>query len=172
LPPKEGYPERLQEELDKSGHRYRVVNAGVSGDTTGGGLGRLQPALALKPSIVILELGGNDGLQGLPTDSTRANLDEMIASFRIGGAKVILAGLTLPRNFGPDYIASFDQIFPELAKKHSIPLIPFFLEGVAAHPDLVLEDGIHPNAAGYRVVTQTVLRHLTPLLTKGKVSAP
>jgi acyl-CoA thioesterase-1 len=154
----------LQEELDKGGHRYRVVNAGVSGDTTGGGLGRLKPALALNPSIVILELGGNDGLQGLPTDSTRANLDEIITAFRGGGARVILAGITLPRNFGPDYIASFDRIFPDLAKKHRVPLIPFFLEGVAAHPDLVLDDGIHPNADGYRVVTSTVMTHLEPML--------
>lgn len=166
LPPGSGYPELLQTELDSRGYQYRVVNAGVSGDTSGGGLGRLKAALELKPAFVILELGANDGLQGIPTAVTKANLEELITAFQSAGAKVILAGMTLPRNFGPDYIAEFEKMFPDLAKKHDLVLIPFFLEGVVLHPDLVLEDGVHPNAAGYRVVTQTVLTHLEPLLQR------
>jgi acyl-CoA thioesterase I len=166
LPPGSGYPERLQEELDKRGYAYRVVNAGVSGDTSGGGLARMAGVLQLHPSVVILELGANDGLQGIPTESTRANLDEMISAFRKEGAQVVLAGMTLPRNFGADYVGTFEKMFPELAKKHGVTLIPFFLEGAVGHSGLMLEDGIHPNAEGYRVLTEMVLRYVEPLLKK------
>jgi acyl-CoA thioesterase-1 len=166
LPSGSGYPELLQAELDARGYRYRVVNAGVGGDTTSNGLARLPSALRLEPEIVILELGGNDGLQGFPVDSMRANLDEMLAAFKMSGAAVILGGMTLPRNFGRDYIGAFEKVYPELAAKHSVTLIPFFLEGAAGNPSLMLEDGIHPNHEGYRVLVANLMPFLEPLLKK------
>lgn len=166
LPPGSGYPEMLQKELDGRGYGYRVINAGVGGDTTGGGLARLKRALDLKPEIVILELGGNDGLRGVPVDVMESNLEELIVAFKKGGAKVVLGGMTLPRNFGPDYISQFEKIYPALASKNSVTLIPFFLEGAAGHADLMLDDAIHPNQAGYRLVTANVMKYLEPLLKK------
>ena len=166
LSPGSGYPEMLQAELDSRGYRYRVVNAGIGGDTTGGGLARVAGSLALRPEIVILELGGNDGLRGVPVESMQSNLEELIVAFQKGGARVILAGMTLPRNFGPDYISSFEKVYPSLASKHKVALIPFFLEGAAGRPEFNLEDGIHPNQAGYRLVTTNVLKYLEPLLKK------
>ena len=156
----------LQQKLDGEGYRYRVINAGVSGDTTSGGVGRLQHELENRPSIVILELGGNDGLRGLPVEQTRANLDEMIVAFKGTGAHVILAGMTLPRNYGMDYVVAFENVFKDLAKKHDVVFIPFFLEGVAGTPGLVLPDGIHPSEQGYPVVTELVWKYLEPLLKK------
>ena len=166
LPPGSGYPAMLQAELDGRGYRYRVVDAGIGGDTTGGGLARVEGGLAFHPEIVILELGGNDGLRGVPIESMQSNLDELIVAFQKGGARVILAGMTLPRNFGPEYISAFEKVYPALASKHKVALIPFFLEGAAGHPELNLEDGIHPNEAGYRFVTMNVLKYLEPLLKK------
>jgi len=164
VPPGSGYPERLQRLLDSKGFHYRVVNAGISGDTTSGGLSRIHEGLQHKPSIVILELGANDGLRGLPVDQIRANLDEMITTFKNAGIVVLLAGMTLPRNYGADYIAAFEKIFPDLAAKHGVTLIPFFLEGAAGNPRLSLDDGIHPNEEGYRIITATVFKYLQPLL--------
>jgi acyl-CoA thioesterase-1 len=158
------YPEVLQETLDKRGYRYRVVNAGISGDTSSGGLARLQTALDLTPVVVILELGANDGLRGLPVEDTRANLEEMIVAFQKAGATVIMAGMTLPRNYGVDYVRNFEDVFIDLAREYKLPLIPFFLEGVAGDPQLTLPDFLHPNEAGYRVVAEIVLRTLEPIL--------
>jgi acyl-CoA thioesterase-1 len=166
LPRGQGYPEQLQQALDGKGYRYRVVNAGISGDTTSGGRARLEVGLRNKPAIVILELGANDGLRGLPTDRTHDNLEEMIVAFDKAGAKVVLAGMTLPRNYGVDYVRSFENVFPDLAKKYDATLIPFFLEGVAADYSLNLGDGIHPNEKGYRIVVENLLRYLEPLLKK------
>jgi len=166
LPPGSGYPALLQKELDAEGYAYRVVNAGIGGDTTGGGLARLKRALELKPEIVILELGGNDGLRGIPVDVMRSNLEEMTAAFKKSGSRVVLAGMTLPRNFGPDYISAFEKVYPAVASKQGVALIPFFLEGAAGHPDLMLDDGIHPNQEGYRIVTAQLLNYLQPLLRK------
>ena len=165
LPPGSGYPEMLQAELDQRGYKYQVINAGVGGDTTGNGVARLPQALELRPEIVILELGGNDGLRGIPIDSMRSNLDEMIVAFQMGGAKVILAGMTLPRNWGPDYIGAFEKVYVDLAAEHKATLIPFFLEGAAGKPELNVDD-IHPNEAGYRIVTANVMKYLAPLLTR------
>ena len=161
-----GYPELLQRKLDERGYKYRIVNMGVSGDTTSGALVRLKPGLDLKPSIVIVELGANDGLRGLPVAQMRSNLEEMITKFRKGGATVVLAGMTLPRNYGSTYVNSFEGAFRDLARKYELPLIPFFLEGVAGNPRLTLQDGLHPNANGYRIVTDTVLKTLEPLLKR------
>jgi len=166
LPPGSGYPEMLQKELDEAGYEYRVVNAGIGGDTTAGGVARLNEALALHPNIVVLELGANDGLRGIPVESMRANLDEMIVAFKKAGAEVVLAGMTLPRNYGADYIHEFERVFPALAGKHRITLIPFFLEGAGGRPEMNLEDGIHPNEEGYKLVTANVLKYVEPLLKK------
>ena len=166
VPPEAGYPAVLQHRLDALGYRYRVVGMGISGDTTEGGLVRLKGALNEKPSIVILELGANDGLRGLPVAETKANLDEMTQAFRKQGATVVLAGMTLPRNYGQAYVSSFENVFKDLAAKYQLPLIPFFLEGVAGDPHLTLPDFLHPNAAGYKIVVDVVMKTLQPILKK------
>lgn len=160
----DSYPAQLERALRKRGHQYQVINAGISGDTTAGGLSRLDAGLKFKPRIVILELGANDGLRGLPIDEARKNLGEMIRRFQEGGAQVLLAGLTLPRNYGPDYISAFENMFVELARTHQTVRIPFFLEGVAGRPELNNDDGLHPNAKGYAIIVEQVLTYLEPLL--------
>jgi len=160
------YPAVLQGLLDGKGYRYRVVNAGVSGDTTGGGLARIDTVLSYQPAIVILELGANDGLRGLPIESTRGNLEAMIQRFQAAHARVILAGMTLPPNYGPDYVRSFERVFVELAEKYKTIRIPFFLEGVAARPTLLLPDQMHPNEGGYKIVAANVMQALEPALAK------
>ena len=163
----ESYPDYLQKALDAKGYRYRVVNQGVSGDTTSGGVERIPLALAEKPAIVILELGGNDGLRGLPVAMSKENMDRIIQEFKRAGAQVLLAGITLPRNYGPDYIREFEQMYPTLAAKHKIPRIRFFLEGVATVPALMQQDQIHPTAEGSKMVAErVVLPVLEPLLRK------
>jgi acyl-CoA thioesterase-1 len=164
----ESYPAFLQQLVDEAGYRYRVVNAGLSGDTTGGGVGRLDSVLALKPEIVILELGANDGLRGLPVASTRANLQEMIGRLKAAGAEVVLAGMTLPRNYGADYIRSFEAMFTDLARQESLPLIPFLLAGVAENGEHMQADRLHPTEEGNRRVAANVMRILAPLLRKTK----
>jgi acyl-CoA thioesterase-1 len=158
------YADFLQKELDRRGRRYRVVNQGISGDTTSGGAARIAGALTLGPRIVILELGANDGLRGLPVEATRANLAEMIDACQRAGAKVLLCGMTLPRNYGPDYIRSFEAVFADLARRKKVALVPFFLEGVATRADLMQGDGLHPTAAGNELVARNVWKHLEPLL--------
>ncbi len=160
------YPDFLQKELDRRGYRYRVVNLGVSGDTTSGGLTRIGDAIALKPDITILELGGNDGLRGIPVAQSRANLDKMAAALRDAGSQVVIAGMTLPPNYGPDYIRDFEQMYVEIAKRRGLPRIPFLLEGVALNRDLMQADGIHANVKGNEKVAQVVLRTLEPLLKR------
>jgi acyl-CoA thioesterase-1 len=166
VPPGSGYPDLLQHKLDGLGYRYRVVGMGISGDTTSGGRARMRYALAAKPAIVILELGANDGLRGQPVTQLQSNLEEMIKQFQQAGAKVILAGMTLPRNYTVAYVKPFEDVFRALAKKYNLALIPFFLEGVAGNPRYTLEDLIHPNAAGYILVTDIVMKTLQPLLKK------
>jgi len=166
VPPGTGYPDLLQRKLDGLGYKYRVVGMGISGDTTSGGRARMRYALAVKPAIVILELGANDGLRGQPVTQMQSNLEEMIKQFQQAGAKVILAGMTLPRNYTATYVNTFEDVFRDLAKKYNLPLIPFFLEGVAGNPRYSLEDLIHPNAEGYVLVTNIVMKTLQPLLRK------
>ena len=166
VPRGSGYPERLQEKLDSLGYKYRVVGMGIAGDTTSGGRARMKVALAARPSIVILELGANDGLRGLPTTQMQANLEEMIKEFQQAGAKVVLAGMTLPKNYTAAYVKPFEDVFRDLAKKFNLPLIPFFLQGVVGNPKYTLEDLIHPNAEGYVLVTDMVIKTLQPLLKK------
>src|SRR5215471_19121402 len=160
------YPSQLQRELDNRGYKYHVVNAGISGDTTSGGLSRIDVALASHPKIVILELGANDGLRGVPIREAKRNLEEMIVKSQAAEAQVVLAGMTLPLNYGPDYIHDFERMYPDLTEQYKTVLIPFFLEDVAARMDLNQEDGIHPTAKGYVIVTQTVLRYVEPLLNR------
>ncbi len=164
--PGESYPDYLQRALDERGYRYRVINAGISGDTTSGGVERLPSVLEHKPAVVILELGGNDGLRGFPVSLTRQNLEQMIVGLQQAGARVLLAGITLPPNYGQRYIRDFERNYQELARQYRTPLIPFLLEGVALEPGLMQPDGIHPTAAGNRKVAATVLRYLEPLLQK------
>jgi acyl-CoA thioesterase-1 len=164
--PDAAYPARLQRKLDERGYKYRVVAMGISGDTTSGGKARLKQALDQKPAIVILELGANDGLRGLPIPRMQMNLEDMIKEFQKAGAKVVLAGMTLPRNYGDAYVKPFENVFRDLAQKYSLPLIPFFLEGVAGNPKYTLEDLIHPNADGYVLVTDIVMKTLERYLFK------
>ena len=166
LDPSQTYPDVLQRELDRRGYGYRVVNLGVSGDTSQDGLARLDQALAEKARIVVLEFGANDGLRGQPVDIAERNLGQMMEAFEGAGARVVLAGITLPPNYGPAYLARFDAIFPRLAAKYTTPLIPFLLSGVAGHGDLMQSDGLHPNARGARLVAETVRRQVEPLLSK------
>lgn len=160
----ETYPAQLQRRLDALNYRYRVINAGVSGETTAGGLRRVPWVLGSKPDVVILELGGNDGLRGLSLEQTKDNLSRIIEQLRQGGTTVILAGMKLPPNYGQDYIRGFESIYPHLAKHYDLALIPFLLDGVAASPALNQADGIHPTREGYRIVVDQVLKVLTPVL--------
>src|ERR1700691_1811777 len=157
------YPDFLQLELDRRGLLYRVVNAGISGETTTDALERLGAVTALKPLVVIVEFGGNDGLRGLPVSTTRSNLDQIILRLKDSGAEVLLAGMTLPPNYGPDYIATFQRVYSDLAAKDKVGTTPFLLEGVAG-TSRMQRDGLHPTADGNRQVAGTVMRYLQPLL--------
>jgi acyl-CoA thioesterase-1 len=161
--PGKSYPDFLQQELDRRGLRYRVVNGGISGETTTDALERLKTVTALKPAVAIVEFGGNDGLRGLPVSTTRSNLDQIVAGLKDSGAEVLLAGMTLPPNYGPDYIAAFQRVYSDLAAKDKVALIPFLLEGVAG-TSRMQRDGLHPTADGNRLVAATVMRYLQPLL--------
>lgn len=165
-PPGASYPDYLQKFIDAKKYPWQVINAGVSGDTTTGGLSRLPSVLDEKPEMVILELGANDGLRGLPVDSSRGNLDEMIRAFRKTGARVVLAGMTLPPNYGPEYIKPFEKMYRDLAAQHQAKLIPFLLAGVGGNPSLMQRDGLHPTAQGNEIVAANVMRVIEPLLAK------
>ena len=162
--PGKSFPDDLQRMLNAAGYRYRIVNLGVSGDTTTDGMVRLPSVLALHPALVILEFGANDGLRGLPVASARKNLADMIQSLQQSGTRIVLAGMTLPRNYGPEYIHSFEQMYADLAKQFRLARIPFLLDGVGGNPDLTQPDGLHPTAEGAQIVAQTVMRYLQPLL--------
>ena len=163
--PGKSYPDFLQQELDRRGLRYHVVNAGISGETTTDALARLDSVIALHPAVVILEFGGNDGLRGLPISTTRTNLEQLITALRQSGTEVLLAGMTLPPNYGPEYIGAFQRIYIELAAQYKIALMPFLLEGVAG-TNRMQRDGLHATADGNRIVAATVMRYLRPLLRK------
>ena len=164
MSPDRSYPAQLQRRLDEAGYHYKVINAGVSGDTTAGGLRRVNWVLKSRPSIVILELGVNDALRGQPLSAVYANLDEIIERLKEAGTVVVLAGMKIPPNYGLDYSKDFSNLFERLAREHEITLIPFLLEGVAAQPELNQADGVHPTADGYQVVADTVMAAIEPLL--------
>ena len=158
------YPDDLRKTLAQSGSRATVVNQGISGNTTKDGLARVGAILRLHPSIVILELGANDGLRGFPVPDIERNLSSILAELERAHVRVLLLGMKLPPNLGPDYVGPYEALFPALAAKYKVPLVPFLLQGVYDHDDLLSPDNLHPNAAGYRVVAKNVLPYLQPLL--------
>ena len=162
----ESYPFYLQKLLDEQGYQYRVANHGLSGDTTAGGVDRVAQVLADHPEVVVLELGGNDGLRGLPVKASVANFEKIVTELQAGGTKIVLAGITLPRNYGADYIRDFEAMYKNLSTKYTLPMIPFLLEGVAMVPGMMQADGIHATSAGNRKVAATVLAKLKPLIAK------
>lgn len=166
--PDQGWVALLAQRLQTQGYGYQIVNASVSGETSGGGLERLPRALKLHhPQIVILELGANDGLRGLPPGETRANLERMVQLAQQAGAQVLLVGIRLPPNYGPRYTEGFARMFPELATQYHLPLVPFLLEKVALDPTRMQPDGMHPNAQGEPPVLETLWPYLRPLLKRG-----
>jgi len=162
----EAYPARLEALLRREGYRYRVVNAGVSGDTTAGGLRRVDWVLRAHPEVAIVALGANDGLRGLSVAAMRSNLERIVRRLQKAGARVLLAGMRLPPNYGADYAAEFAAAFPAVARRTGASLMPFLLDGVAARPALNQADGIHPNAAGQQAVAERLWPYLKPLLRK------
>lgn len=162
----EGYPARAAAELEGRGLPIRALNAGISGDTTAGGLERLDWLLAQRPDVLVVELGANDGLRGQPLAGVEANLRAIVERARAAGALVVLVGMRIPPNYGPDYARDFAAIYPRLARELGVPLVPFLLEGVAARPELNLPDGLHPNARGYGIVARTVADSLAPVLER------
>lgn len=162
--PGASFPDYLQKLIDAKQYSWNVINAGISGDTSTDGVARLPIVLEYQPEIVVLELGANDGLRGIPVDATRANLEQMVVALQDAKATVVLAGMTLPPNYGPDYIKPFEKIFTDLSAKHKLKLIPFLLEGVGGNTSLMQNDGLHPTAEGNRRVAETVMRTLEPLL--------
>ncbi len=168
LDAEDAFPARLERALRGRGIAARVLNAGVSGDTTAGGRTRLDWALALRPDAAIVELGANDGLRGLDPAETRANLDAILARLKRGGVAVLLAGMYAPRNLGREYAAEFDAVYPALAARHGVALYPFFLEGVAAAAALNQADGMHPNARGVAVIVRRILPHVVDLVSRAR----
>jgi len=163
----EGWVALLQARLKAQGYGYRVVNASVSGETTTGGLARLPRALSVhRPDIVIVELGGNDGLRALPLETSRANLEKIIQASKTTGAKVLLLGMKIPPNYGPRYSSGFEQTFRDLARRYRLPFEPFFLEKIALQPGMMQADGIHPTAKAQPVMLDTVWPVLEPLLRR------
>jgi acyl-CoA thioesterase-1 len=164
--PEEAWPAVIDARLRREGYPYRVVNAGVSGDTTAGGLRRVDWVLRNRPEVVVVALGANDGLRGLGTDAMQANLLAIVERFRGAGARVLVAGMEVPPNYGTAYTRAFRSVFPEVARRTGSPLMPFLLDGVAADRRLNLADGIHPNAAGHRAIAERVWPHLVALLPR------
>jgi acyl-CoA thioesterase I len=164
----EAYPARLEARLAREGYAYRMVNAGVSGDTTAGGLRRVDWVLRAKPEIVIVALGANDGLRAQNPQATRDNLAAIVKRLQAAGARVLLAGMRLPPNYGAEYTQAFQAVFPEVARGAGVAFMPFLLDGVAADPRLNQPDGIHPTAAGHQVIADHLWPYLRPLLNPGK----
>ena len=162
------YPEDLQDLLDQAGAKFRVENQGVSGDTSTDGLARIENVTASHPALVLLEFGGNDGLRGIPVEATRKNLQEMIERLKAATIPLVLLGITLPPNYGPEYVKPFTAMFPELAKQYRLTYIPFLLVNVYQHAELMQPDGIHPNGEGNKVVARDVFKLILPVLKANK----
>jgi acyl-CoA thioesterase-1 len=167
--PEESFPGQIANRLDSLGYSYRVINAGLSGETTASGMNRITWVLREKPDIFILELGANDGLRGIPLEETRNNLEAIVREVRKINPKVtlILTGMQIPPNMGPEYTATFKNIFPELAEAQELVLVPFLLEGVGGIPELNQADGIHPTPKGHKILAENVWQMLSPVLIKG-----
>jgi acyl-CoA thioesterase-1 len=166
--PGKSYPDALQRKLDDAGYNYKVVNEGTSGATTKDAVADLGSVLRLHPQVVIVEFGGNDGLRGLPPDQTRHNLDAVLTALESAHVKVLLAGITLPPNYGPDYIQAFEASFRELAAKHHTAFVPMIYKDLVRVPDTIQPDGIHPTAKGAEIIAGTLMPELKPLLRKGR----
>jgi acyl-CoA thioesterase-1 len=164
VPDNENYPSRLQNILVRNGYPHKVINAGVSGDTTAGGLRRIKWLMKHTPEVVILELGANDGLRGLSIKAMEFNLDKIIGICEEHGAKVLLTGMKVPPNYGEEYTVAFERVFIRLAEKHDLSLVPFFLEGVAGVRKYTQPDGIHPLGSGYSIVAQIIWKYVKPLI--------
>jgi acyl-CoA thioesterase I len=162
----QSYPDYLQKDLDAAAYHYRVVNEGISGNTTKDGVTRLNEVLKLRPEIAVVEFGGNDGLRGLPIERTEANLDEIVRTLKAGRVKVALAGITLPPDYGEDYIHRFDAMYSDIAKKYRVPMLPFLLEHVYGEPGMMQRDETHATAKGNEIVARNVLGLVRPLLRK------
>jgi acyl-CoA thioesterase-1 len=166
IAPGQAWPDDLQADLDQRGFRYKVVNAGVSDNTSKDGVNRLKDVLSLHPAIVIVEFGGNDGLRGLPIADTRRNLDTIVSTLVHSGSKVILAGITLPPNYGSDYIKPFDETYRLIASRYHVPLLPMLYANVYTVTGAIQQDGVHPTAKGAQLLTENFLPLLLPLLHK------
>ena len=165
LADRENWPALLQQRLEASGYPHRVVNASISGDTSSGGLARLPRALEQNaPAVVVIGLGGNDGLRAIPIPEFRQNMARMIQKAQEAGARVVLAGVHIPPNYGPDYTTAFHNVYHELAAEHGTALVPFILDGVALDPDLMQDDGLHPTAAAQPLILDNLWPALEPLL--------
>jgi acyl-CoA thioesterase-1 len=162
----EAWPALVEARLRREGYPYRVVNAGVSGDTTAGGLRRVDWVLRSRPEVTVVALGANDGLRGLSTDAMEVNLLAIVERLRAGGTRVLVVGMEVPANYGATYAREFRAVFPDVARRTGAALMPFLLEGVAADPRLNQADGIHPNAAGHRAIAERIWPHLVALLTR------
>ena len=170
-PQGQGYPEYLESDLIEKGLHYRIVNAGVDGNTSKDGVDRLASVLAMHPQIVVLEFGANDGLRGAPVPLIVANLSRIIEALQAAHIRVLLVGVYMPPNYGQDYVKQFDAIYPALARKYRLPLMPFILKDVYGVPGMMSQDGIHPNGDGYQVIAKNVLPVLMPLLGKDAAAA-
>jgi acyl-CoA thioesterase-1 len=166
LPQDDAFPAMLERALKARGHDVRVVNAGVSGDTAGAGLARLDWTLPADASAVIIELGANDALQGLPPEATKAALEKIITRVKARGLPILLAGMEAPRNMGKEYVEAFGAIYPELAQEYDLVLYPFFLDGVAMEKSLTLEDRMHPNAQGVARIVEGITPKVEELLAR------
>jgi acyl-CoA thioesterase-1 len=162
----QAFPAALQRDLDARGYHYKVNNQGTSGATTKDAVAGLHSILQLHPDVVVVEFGGNDGLRGLPPDQTRRNLDAVLTALEGAHIKILLAGITLPPNYGSDYIQSFEQVFRDLAAKHHTSFVPMIYKDLIHVPGTIQPDGIHPTAKGSEIVARTLLPALTPLLKK------
>lgn len=172
LPPGRGFAPRLEAALKAAGLHVEVIDAGLSGDTTDMGLARLDWSVPEDADAVIVELGANDALRGLPAEDARKNLDEIVARLTARGQKVLVAGMMAPRNLGDDYVKAFDPIFADVAKAHGALLYPFFLDGVALDPKLVLPDGLHPTAEGVDVIVAHILPSVRDLVARIRTARP
>jgi acyl-CoA thioesterase-1 len=163
----QSFPDALQRDLDARGYRYKVSNQGTSGATTKDAVADLRSILLLHPEVVIVEFGGNDGLRGLPLAETRRNLDTVLTALENAHIKILLAGITLPPNYGPDYIRPFEQIFRDLAARHHVAFVPMIYKDLVHVSGVIQPDGIHPTAKGSEIIAQTLLAVLMPMLRKG-----
>jgi len=166
LQPGQPFPDALQRDLDQRGYKYKVENRGTSGATTKDAVANVNAIIQSHPAVVIVEFGGNDGLRGLPPDQTRKNLDTVLTALDAAQIKILLAGITLPPNYGPDYIRSFNDVFRDLAAKHRVTFIPMIYKDLINVPGTIQQDGIHPTTKGSEIIARTILPMLTPLLHK------